>query len=68
MIPSLAPSCSPEQALDSLVGSLTSAADSSHFNTPVSFVDKVDYSDITNPYAIYVIVQLLASLGSRLIG
>jgi len=59
---------SAEQTLKSLVGSLTSAADSAHFNTPVSFIYKVDYSDIANPYPIYLIVQLLASLGSGLIG
>ena len=56
-----------EQTFNSLVGSLTPAADCSYFNTLVSFVDKVDYSDIPNPHPIYVIVQFLTSSGPGVI-
>ncbi len=49
-------SCSPEQALDSLVSALTPAADAADFNTLVSCVNKVDYPDIPHPHPIDVIV------------
>ena len=55
--------CSPEQALDSLVSAPTPAADSAYFNALVSFVNKVDYPDIPNPHTIDVIVQFFASPG-----